>query len=218
VFSRMTLRCLSCALICQVVFYWTLLARHISQYFEANPDLKPVVSDRARPIRQVNLSAQQEEQITEIFYLFDTDGGGTIDRQELKVAMTALGFQDTRKEQGRGKHGRSDGELKMEVVDTDASDFVSLEEFRSLMKGELTMSDPLEVVKAVFVAISSMEGDPSSQPDVITLSRLRAAAHKFGVRFSDDELQMMMVEVDIGGDHTVSEEEFMRIMILTPWF
>ncbi len=32
-------------------------------------------------------------QIREIFDLFDTDGGGTIDRGELDFAMSALGFQ-----------------------------------------------------------------------------------------------------------------------------
>ncbi len=37
-----------------------------------------------------NLTALQ---IKEIFDLFDTDGGGTIDRRELDLAMVALGFQ-----------------------------------------------------------------------------------------------------------------------------
>jgi Ca2+-binding EF-hand superfamily protein len=32
-------------------------------------------------------------QIKEIFDLFDTDGGGYIDRRELDLAMVALGFQ-----------------------------------------------------------------------------------------------------------------------------
>ncbi len=32
-------------------------------------------------------------QIREIFELFDTDGGGSIDRGELDFAMSALGFQ-----------------------------------------------------------------------------------------------------------------------------
>ncbi len=198
------------------MFYWTLLARHLDQYFDANPDLKPVVDCNSMPIRQVNLSTQQEEQIKEIFELFDTDGGGTIDRDELKAAMTALGFQETKKR--KGKHRRSDSELVIEAIDADQSDGVSLEEFRSLMTGELTMSDPLEDVKAVFKALTSMKGDPSDQPNVITLSRLRAAAQEFNVRLSDEELRVMMNEVDTGGDQTVSEEEFMKIMTLSPWF
>jgi Ca2+-binding EF-hand superfamily protein len=39
------------------------------------------------------LSDAQEAQIREIYYLFDTDCGGTIDMQELNCAMIALGFQ-----------------------------------------------------------------------------------------------------------------------------
>jgi hypothetical protein len=39
------------------------------------------------------LSDAQEALIREIYYLFDTDGGGTIDMQELNCAMIALGFQ-----------------------------------------------------------------------------------------------------------------------------
>jgi Ca2+-binding EF-hand superfamily protein len=41
----------------------------------------------------VELSTQQQAQIKEIFELFDTDGGGTIDTHELSAAMFALGFQ-----------------------------------------------------------------------------------------------------------------------------
>ncbi len=33
-----------------------------------------------------------------MFYLFDTDGSGTIDARELKVAMRALGFEPKKEE------------------------------------------------------------------------------------------------------------------------
>ncbi len=42
---------------------------------------------------QLILSEAQESQIREVFLLFDTDGGGTIDMRELGIAMVALGFQ-----------------------------------------------------------------------------------------------------------------------------
>ena len=42
---------------------------------------------------QITLSEAEEAQIREIFDLFDTDGGGTIDKRELEIAMIALGFQ-----------------------------------------------------------------------------------------------------------------------------
>ena len=39
------------------------------------------------------LVALQQSHIREIFNMFDTDGGGTIDAGELDVALVALGFQ-----------------------------------------------------------------------------------------------------------------------------
>jgi Ca2+-binding EF-hand superfamily protein len=204
-----------------VAFYWTLLARDLDQYFDQN-GTKHAVDPQARPGRKFVLSAKEEEQMKEIFNLFDTDGDEKLEMQELKVAMTALGFQDARKHrrrrgQRKGGHGHSHREL-FEAIDSDHSDHVTLDEFRALMTGEAVLSDPQEDVKAVFAELSRrIEGD-SDRPNVITLGRLRAAAQKFNVRLSDEELKVMMTQVDTGGDQTVSEEEFMEIMQLSPWF
>jgi hypothetical protein len=48
--------------------------------------------------KQTALSSAQATQIREIFELFDTDGGGCIDQNELQFAMTALGFQTSESE------------------------------------------------------------------------------------------------------------------------
>ena len=71
--------------------------------------------------------AGQERQLAEIFDLFDTDGGGTMDRDEFRAAMLALGFQ--------GGSGKSNG-LELDQVDDDG--VLTQEEFMALMKGELT--------------------------------------------------------------------------------
>jgi hypothetical protein len=109
----------------------------------------------------VELTAQQREQLTEIFELFDTDGGGTVDRHELDAAMFALGFQ-TDAAPGRGGEGeggaRGGTGLDMRLVDTDGSQSITLEEFTSLMKGELISSDPLEGVWAAFATLSRPDG------------------------------------------------------------
>ena len=44
------------------------------------------------------LTADQLEEIREAFKLFDTDDSGTIDADELKVAMRAMGFEPKRDE------------------------------------------------------------------------------------------------------------------------
>ena len=44
------------------------------------------------------LNEEQKQEIREAFDLFDTDGSGTIDAKELKVAMRALGFEPKNEE------------------------------------------------------------------------------------------------------------------------
>lgn len=173
--------------------------------------MKPKISSADK--RQISLSKQQEDQIKEVFNLFDTDGGGTIDREELKVAMTALGFQDKSKV---GRQQESE-RVRFESIDADRSNSVCLEEFRTLMKGELVISDPMEEVRAIFKAISCVDGNDSS--DTITLNKLRTATHKFKVHLSEKELQIMMSEAK--GDQqlqTIEEADFLRLMSLSPWF
>uniref|UniRef100_A0A8C7WG93 EF-hand domain-containing protein n=1 Tax=Oncorhynchus mykiss TaxID=8022 RepID=A0A8C7WG93_ONCMY len=45
-----------------------------------------------------DLTEEQKQEIREAFDLFDTDGSGTIDVKELKVAMRALGFEPKKEE------------------------------------------------------------------------------------------------------------------------
>lgn len=45
-----------------------------------------------------NLTAAQREDLRTAFNLFDTDGTGTIDSKELKVALRALGFEPRKDE------------------------------------------------------------------------------------------------------------------------
>ena len=87
----------------QLVFFWTLVARHISRGFDTRPYLRPpmpqtwtqpaLVDTGPGAGDQLTLSEAEESQIKDIFLLFDTDGGGTIDMRELGFAMVALGFQ-----------------------------------------------------------------------------------------------------------------------------
>lgn len=56
--------------------------------------VKPAaVKPKYKQSKQPDLNADQKQEIREAFDLFDTDGSGTIDVKELKVAMRALGFE-----------------------------------------------------------------------------------------------------------------------------
>ena len=50
---------------------------------------------------RAELTEEQRQEIKEAFDLFDTDGSGSIDSKELKVAMRALGF-DVKKQEVLG--------------------------------------------------------------------------------------------------------------------
>ena len=189
------------------------MARHISQHFDTNPSLKPVLQGQKREQRQITLSKKQEDQIRAIFELFDTDGGGTIDRQELSIAMCALGFQGAK---AKGKRMKSGSKQVLNMIDSNGSDSISLDEFTSMMKGELIVADPLEEIRAIFAVLSGIE--EGRDPDHINLNKLRLAAHKFQIRLSEDELQLMIMQVDEDGCGTIDEDEFISVMGFSPWF
>lgn len=52
----------------------------------------------AAKAKKFELTEEQKQEIREAFDLFDTDGSGTIDAKELKVAMRALGFEPKKEE------------------------------------------------------------------------------------------------------------------------
>lgn len=165
----------------QVIFYWTLVVRHLSRCFDTNPDLRPpptqLVASSKRANQPIVLSDAQENQIKEIFALFDTDGGGSIDRKELEFAMTALGFQsqDADVDRLKGKHSTSS------VIDVIAGDGkVTLAEFMSLMSGEVLGRNQYEEAQTVFAELCKSDGE-ERHDNLITLRKLKAACQKFKV-------------------------------------
>ena len=162
----------------QVIFYWTLVARHLARCFETSPQLRPPPTPLPDSISaadyQISLSAAQQNQIREIFELFDTDGGGYIDKKELQFAMSALGFQsDTQL-----KEKKSETANLMDAILSDGT--VTLAEFSALMTGEVLGSNPYEELQAVFGALSMSDGE-EKHDNLITLGKLQAACMKFGV-------------------------------------
>lgn len=60
--------------------------------------MKKQKEDRTKQSHIHELTKRQQDDIQTAFNLFDTDGSGTIDVRELKVAMRALGFEPKRDE------------------------------------------------------------------------------------------------------------------------
>ena len=98
----------------------------------------------------------------------------------------------------------------------DGSDTLTIDEFTALMKGELLLADPLEEIRAIFAAVSGIEKEGDST--TISLGKLRLAAQKYQIRLSEDELQLMMMQVDEDAGGTVDEKEFIRVISFSHWF
>ncbi len=152
--------------------------RHISRCFEKNPHLRPsptqleAASDFAN-YKGPALSTAQADQIREIFQLFDTDGTGCIEHQEIKFAMSALGFQS---KASRGK--KTDELATLQAILGDGK--VTLDEFSALMTGEIGGYKPYEEARAVFALLSKSDGD-ESMDSLITLSKLQAVCMEYQV-------------------------------------
>jgi len=60
--------------------------------------MAPKKAVAAAPAGGKKLTDEQVQQIAQAFQLFDTDGSGTIETQELKIAMRASGFEPKQEE------------------------------------------------------------------------------------------------------------------------
>jgi centrin-2/centrin-1 len=148
----------------------------------------------ARP--RPELSEEQRQEIKEAFDLFDTDGSGTIDSKELKVAMRALGFEPKKEEIRK----------MISDVDTDGSGTIDFNEFLDMMSAKMSEKDSREEILKAF---RLFDDDETGR---ITFQNLKRVAKELGENMTDEELQEMIDEADRDGDGEVSEDEFLRIM------
>merc|ERR1740121_8527 len=161
--------------------------------------MPPKIKAKVHARRRVELKDEQKAEIKEAFDLFDTDGTGTIDAKELKVALRALGFEPKKEE------------LKKLVSDLDKSSSASgqgmldFNEFLEIMTSKMSEKDSKEQIQKAFQLFKGPSGK-------ISFEDLKAVAKELGETMSDEELQEMIREADKDEDNEVSEEEFMRII------
>lgn len=156
----------------------------------------------AKPKRRTELTEEQKQEIKEAFDLFDTDGSGTIDAKELKVAMRALGFEPKKEEIRR----------MIADVDKDGSGVIDFTEFLDMMTVKMADRDPREEMLKAF---RLFDDDETGR---ISFKNLKRVVKELGENMTDEEIQEMIDEADRDGDGEISEEEFMRIMKKTNLF
>jgi len=158
--------------------------------------------EKGKKGQQQGLTEEQKQEIREAFDLFDTDGSGTIDAKELKVAMRALGFEPKKEE------------IKKMIsdIDKDGSGTIDFEEFLKMMTEKMGERDSKEEIQKAF---RLFDDDETGK---ISFKNLKRVAKELGENMTDEELQEMIDEADRDGDGEVNEEEFFRIMRKTSLF
>merc|ERR1711871_1403741 len=151
---------------------------------------------RRSPAKPKGLTDDQIQEIREAFDLFDTDGSGTIDAKELKVAMRALGL-DAKKDEIR---------RMINDIDKDGSGTIDFNEFLNMMTARMGDRDSREEIVKVF---RLFDDDETGN---ISFRNLKRVAKELGENMTDEELQEMIDEAVRDGDGEISEEEFLRIM------
>jgi len=143
-----------------------------------------------------DLTEEQKQEIREAFDQFDTDGSGSIDAKELKVAMRALGFELPR------------DEIRQMItrVAGSAVPAIDFNQFMEMMGQKILERDPLqEILKAFELFDKDHNGK-------ISLKDLKAATIELGENLTDDELREMIREADRDFDGEVGKEEFVDVM------
>ena len=142
------------------------------------------------------MSRDEIEEIKEAFDLFDTDGSGTIDPQELKAAMQSLGFE------------AKNATIYQMIGDIDASGDgqIDFEEFLDMMTAKMSDKDSREDIQKVFALF---DDDTTGK---ITLRNLQRVARELGETMSDTELLEMIDRADMDDDGEISLDEFYAIM------
>lgn len=144
----------------------------------------------------MELNEEQKQEIKEAFDLFDTDGTGTIDVKELKVAMRALGFEPKKEE------------IKNMIADIDkeGSGTIDFNDFLTMMTVKMNEKDSKEEILKAF---RLFDDDDTGK---ISFKNLKRVAKELGENLTDEELQEMIDEGDQDGDGEINEMDFMNIM------
>eukprot|EP01065_Artemidia_motanka_P046396 TRINITY_DN701_c0_g1_i1.p2 TRINITY_DN701_c0_g1~~TRINITY_DN701_c0_g1_i1.p2 ORF type:complete len:149 (+),score=33.86 TRINITY_DN701_c0_g1_i1:64-510(+) len=143
------------------------------------------------------MAALTDEQIKEAFNLFDADGSGAIDVEEMALAMKGLGF---------GEQPRSEIDKMVREIDQDGNGLVEYDEFLRMMKTKMAQKDSPEEILKAFHLFDKGKGH-------ITFQDLKDVAKSLGESPGDDVLKEMMDVADTDKDGVVAFGEFQNMMM-----
>ena len=151
-----------------------------------------------------DLTPEQKLEIKEAFDLFDSEGTGTIDVNDLKVALRALGFEPSKKEIKTLTDNLSDNN-QMKDDENDKQKTIDFDDFLEILTTKMSEKDSPDQLKKAFILFSGNK-------QFIGLEDLRRVAQELGETMSDDELKEMLHEANKTENDEVNESNFLGIL------
>ncbi|CAD8064638.1 unnamed protein product [Paramecium primaurelia] len=150
--------------------------------------------DYAKP---PHLTKEEVLEVKQAFDIFDNDGSGSIDPQELREAFEASGIKTY--------HNKFIYQVLGEL-DTDNSGGIDFEEFLHLATAKVSDKDTREQIQKVFNLYDwNKEGR-------ITWDELKRVAQDLGEEMTDEEIQHMFKKADLDDDGFVTFDDFYNLM------
>ena len=142
------------------------------------------------------LTEEQVHEFREVFEMFDNDGEGAIDAQELATVMRALGQNPTQAEL----------EEMVKRVDSDGSGQIEFEEFLQLMAIRIKEDDTEEGLIEAFKVFDRDQGGD------ITNDELREVMRSLGSKMDEEDIDEMVRKMDFNGDGVIDYAEFCKVL------
>lgn len=142
------------------------------------------------------LSEDQIKEIKEAFELFDLDGSGLINPQELYLTLCTFGYENAK------------DEIKkiIEEIGNIKDRYIDFTEFLKITNSILLNRDSASDMKKAF---ARFDDDSTNE---ITFRNLKRISLELGEQLTDEELAEMVKAADFDGDGVVNFEDFKKLM------
>lgn len=144
----------------------------------------------------MTIPLEEVKDIKQAFDIFDGDGSGMIDPQELKEAFINLGF---------GGQNKFVYQILAEL-DDDQSGGIDFPQFLKLATAKLSDKDSRAEINKVFASFDVHKNGK------ITVMQLKRVAQDLGEDMTDEQLEKMFAKADLDDDGFVTAEDFYNIM------